>query len=116
MDYLTILGWLAGPLATALIAWLGASLKASRARERRHDERKDAEHVALMTGMRVLLKDKLYDMHERYVVKGEPMPYEAKEREDEVYRAYHSLGGNGTGTHIHEELMAAYVGGRRDAD
>ena len=115
MDYMTILGWVAGPLATALIAWLGASLRASRARERAHDEHRDAEHRALMDGMRVLLKDKLYDMHERYVVKGEPMPYEAKEREESIYEAYHSIGGNGTGTHIHEELLAAYVGGRTDA-
>lgn len=113
---MTILGWVAGPLATALIAWLGASLRASRARERSHDERKDAEHAALMAGMRELMRVQLYDMHKRYVVNGEPMPYDEKERADSVYAVYHALGGNGTGTHVHEELMAAYVGGRGDAD
>lgn len=70
------------------------------------------EHAALMAGMRELMRDQLYKMHERYVVRGEPMPYDEKERADSVYRVYHSLGGNGTGTHVHEELMAAYVGGR----
>ena len=40
------------------------------------------------------------------------MPYDAKERADSVYAVYHALGGNGTGTHVHEELMSAYVGGR----
>ena len=40
------------------------------------------------------------------------MPYEEKEREESVYDVYHALGGNGTGTHIHNELQAAYVGGR----
>ena len=114
MDWPTVAGWLAGPVATALIAWLGASLRASRAREREHDARRDAEHAALMAGMRELMRRELYDMHKRYVVGGAPMPYEEKEREDEVYRVYHSLGGNGTGTHVHEELMAAYVGGREE--
>ena len=43
---------------------------------------------------------------------GEPMPYDEKEREESVYDVYHALGGNGTGTHIHQELQTAYVGGR----
>ena len=42
------------------------------------------------------------------------MSYEAKERADSLYHAYHSLGGNGVGTHIHDELIAAYVGGREE--
>lgn len=112
MDFQTILGWVAGPATAALIAWLGASLRASRAREREHDARRDSEHAALMAGMREIMRRELYDMHKRYVVGGEPMPYDEKERADSVYHVYHSLGGNGTGTHIHEELMAAYVGGR----
>ena len=114
MDWLTVCGWLAGPVATALIAWLGASLRAARKRSAEHDARRDAEHAALIAGMRELMRRELYDMHGRYVVRGEPMPYEEKERADSVYAVYHSLGGNGTGTHIHEELMAAYVGGRKE--
>lgn len=114
MDWVTVCGWIAGPVATALIAWLGASLRAARRRSAEHDSRRDAEHHALIEGMREILKDKLYDMHERYVVGGEPMSYEAKERADSLYHAYHSLGGNGVGTHIHDELIAAYVGGREE--
>lgn len=114
MDWLTVAGWLAGPATTAVVAWLGASLRAARRRERERDERREAEHRAYSEGMRVLLKERLYDMHERYVVHGEPMPYGAKEREESIYRAYHALRGNGTGTHLHEELMAAYVGGREE--
>lgn len=111
-DWVTVAGWLAGPVATALIAWLGASLRESRRRSAEHDKRRDAEHAALMAGMRELMRVQLYDMHKRYVVNGEPMPYDEKERADSVYAVYHALGGNGTGTHIHDELMAAYVGGR----
>ena len=34
MDWQTAAGWIAGPVATAVIAWLGASLRAARKRER----------------------------------------------------------------------------------
>ncbi|MDN0055611.1 hypothetical protein [Collinsella ihumii] len=114
MEWLTAVGWVAAPLATAAIGWLAGSLKASRERERAHDAKRDAEHGWLMAGMREVMRAQLYEMHTRYVVEGQPMPYDEKEREDSVYRVYHALGGNGTGTHIHEELIAAFVGGREE--
>ena len=110
MWWLTVAGWLAAPAAAGIIAWLGASLRSARARERAHDARRDA----LMAGMREVMRRELYDMHTRYVVEGRPMPYDEKERADSVYAVYRSLGGNGTGTHVYDELMAAYVGGRRE--
>lgn len=112
MDWLTVAGWLVGPVIAAVISWLAASLRAARRRDAEQDARRDAEHHALCVGMRELMRRELYDMHRRYVVDGEPMPYEEKEREESVYSVYHALGGNGTGTHVHEELEAAYVGGR----
>lgn len=112
MDWLTVAGWLAGPVIAAVISWLAASLRAARKRSTEHDARRDAEHAALMAGMREMMRRELYDMHRRYVVDGEPMPYDEKEREESVYDVYHALGGNGTGTHVHQELQAAYVGGR----
>lgn len=114
MEWQTIAEWLAGPVATAVIAWLAASLRAARRRAREHDERRDAEHAALIAGMREIMRREMYDMHQRYVVERHPMPYEEKERADDVYRVYHALGGNGTGTHIHDELIAACVGGGRE--
>ena len=110
MDWSIILA----PVATAAIGALAGSLREARRRGRERDERMDAEHRALMSGMRELMRDQLYKMHKRYVVDGEPMPYEEKERADSVYLVYHALGGNGTGTHVHDELMAAYVGGGRE--
>lgn len=112
MDWLQVAGWLAGPVVTAVIGWLGGSLREQRRRTAEHDAKRDAEHAALIAGMRELMRVQLYEMHKRYVVDGRPMPYDEKERADSVYRVYHSLGGNGTGTHIHEELIAAFVGGR----
>lgn len=113
-DWVTVAGWLAGPVVTAVIGWLGASLRVARKRNAEHDARRDAEHAALMAGMRELMRRELYDMHKRYVVDGEPMSYDEKEREESVYCVYHALGGNGVGTHIHDELIAAYVGGREE--
>lgn len=113
MDWLVVAGWLAGPVVAAVIGWLTASLRAARKRSAEHDHRRDAEHAALMAGMRELMRSQLYELHRSYVVEGRPMPYDEKERADSVYRVYHALGGNGTGTHVHEELMAAYVGGRK---
>lgn len=109
-----LVGLLAAPVVSAVIGALAASLKSAMDRERRSDERFEAEHSALVAGMRELLKAQLYDMHERYVVGSAPMAYEAKERAESIYRAYHSLGGNGTGTHIFNELMASYVGKEKE--
>lgn len=114
MDWTTVLGWAAAPAVTAVISWLAASLRSARRKSGEQEARRDAEHSALVAGMRELMRRELYDMHARYVVRGDPMPYDEKERSDSVYAVYHSLGGNGTGTHIHEELMAAYVGGRKE--
>lgn len=114
MDILSVIGWFAAPAAASVISWLAAKLHDARRRERERDEAREAEHAAIVEGMRELMRERIYGMHEKYVVRGEPMPYEEKEREESVYRAYHTLGGNGTGTHLHEELVAAYVGGREE--
>lgn len=101
--------WLIAPVCAGVIGALGGSLKQARKREQEHDAERDEEHRMLMKGMRELLKSQLYDMHRRYVAVGEPMPYSEKQRATEVYAAYHGLGGNGTGTHIYQELMDAHV-------
>lgn len=106
--------WLLAPVLAAVIGALAGSLKAAMAREKRHDKERDSEHAALMAGMRELMRTQLYEMHREYVVGGAPMPYDEKERADSVYEIYHALGGNGMGTHIHDELMSAYVGGRKE--
>lgn len=106
----TMIGWVAAPILTAIIGALAGTLKASAKREKDKDERRDEEHRALMAGMREIMREQLFEMHRMYVVDSQPMPYDEKERADSVYRVYHSLGGNGTGTHVYEELMAAFVG------
>ena len=100
---------LLSPVLAATVGALAGLLKAARKREMQHDAQRDAEHRLLMDGMREMLRSQLYDMHRRYVVDGEPMPYAEKERATDVYTTYHGLGGNGTGTHIYQELMKAHI-------
>lgn len=99
---------------TGVIGWLGGKVKGAAKEREREDAQRDEEHRYLMVGMREQMRSNLYAMHDRYVVNGEPMPYDVKEHEEAVYEVYHGLGGNGTGTHMHSELQAAYVGGRKE--
>lgn len=62
---------------------------------------------AIICGMRALLRADLNRIHREYVQAGKPVPIEVKDEADDVYAAYHALGGNGVGTHLHEEILAA---------
>lgn len=115
MDYISqIVPQLIMMAITGAIGWLGGKAKGAAKEREREDAQRDEEHRYLMVGMREQMRSNLYAMHDRYVVNGEPMPYDVKEHEEAVYEVYHGLGGNGTGTHMHSELQAAYVGGRKE--
>ena len=66
---------------------------------------------AMQEGTRAILRSRLLDLHERYVVTGDGCPYWVKDEAEQVYRAYHGLGGNGTGTHYYREIMKMHVDG-----
>lgn len=97
-------------VVSALVGALVGRLREARRRGRETDEAREAEHRALMDGMREVMRAQLWDLHRRFVVEGASMPYDEKEHVDSVYRVYHALGGNGTGTHLYNELMQAKVG------
>lgn len=65
---------------------------------------------ALLQGMCALLRAELIRIHEAYVQAGRPIPVEVKDEADDVYASYHQLGGNGLGTRLHQEIMAAHIG------
>lgn len=77
-----------------LCGWLLKSHRKEEARDR-----------AMETGLRTLLRAELLEIHAKYVPLGYT-PVAVMEEADRVYRAYHSLGGNGTGTKIYEEIKA----------
>ena len=63
-----------------------------------------SEH-ALRKGMRSLLRNELVKAHRVFVVERDPVSLVDREVVDRNYQAYHSLGGNGTGTKLYEEIM-----------
>ncbi|MCT6836137.1 MAG: hypothetical protein M3Z49_02980 [Bifidobacteriales bacterium] len=81
-------------LVSGACGWLLKSHKREAARDR-----------AMETGLRTLLRAELLEIHAKYRPLGD-IPLEVMEEADRVYQAYHSLGGNGTGTKIYEELKA----------
>lgn len=95
----------------ALGAWVLGRFKAI---SRRQDKVK-AELSAIKLGLRISLRSDLVNMHRRYVVEGRPCPVPEKDRADETYKAYHALGGNGTGTVLWQQIMEeAKVGGSKE--
>ena len=67
--------------------------------------KEEARDQAMETGLRTLLRAELLEIHAKYVPLGY-IPVAVMEEADRVYKAYHSLGGNGTGTKIYEEIKA----------
>lgn len=65
---------------------------------------------AVVHGLRVLLRAEIIRIHREYVQTGRPVPVEVMDEADDAYSAYSALGGNGTGTKMHDEIMAAHNG------
>lgn len=93
-----MLGWVLSPICALLVGALAGYAKAAKKTDK-----------AMRDGMRVLLRQQLVDYHRAYVANGGPCPVTIKEQATEVYEAYHALGGNGTGTRLWDEIMAAHV-------
>lgn len=69
---------------------------------------------AMQEGTRTMLRSRLVDLHERYVVSGAGCPDWVKHEAAQVYGAYHGMGGNGTGTHYYHEIIDAPVRGKKE--
>lgn len=69
---------------------------------------------AVIHGLRVLLRAEIIRIHREYVQTDRPIPVEVMDEADDAYSAYSALGGNGTGTKMHDEIMAAHNGPRKE--
>ena len=79
---------------------LGVALTALVTRVRRQKKENDS----LKEGMLSLLRAELIRSGEKYIEK-KWVPIYAKDAYDKAYCAYHGLGGNGTMTQLHEQVM-----------
>lgn len=102
-------GWVMGGIKGAARERMQAKAESDRAREQ---ARREAEADREMTRqiLKTLLYCRLADMHRRYVVDRAPCTPADKQEAEEVYTAYHGhLSGNGAGTRLYQEIMAAHV-------
>lgn len=68
-------------------------------------DRNDAQDNAL----RVLLFCQLEKINSHQVSAGHVCPTHVKERAEQIYSAYHALGGNGLGTQMIEDIRDAHI-------
>ena len=66
------------------------------------------ERDANSKGTMLLLRVQLIEYHDKYVELGE-IPLYAYENFNEMYEAYHNLGGNGTVTKMHNEIQELHL-------
>lgn len=59
---------------------------------------------AIALGIKALLRSSIVNFYDAHHNQGKPLSVERKRELDEMYAAYHQLGGNGTITAMYEEL------------
>ena len=102
-------GWVMGGIKGAAKERVQAKAESDRAREVARQEAADDREITRQC-LKTLLYCRLADMHRRYVVDGVPCTPADKQEAEEVYRLYHEhLHGNGAGTTLYQEIMAAHV-------
>ena len=70
------------------------------------EQKKDRD--ANSKGTMLLLKVQLIEYHDKYMEIGE-IPSYAYQNFNEMYEAYHALGGNGMITKMHEEIQSLHL-------
>lgn len=95
-----IVGYVLSFTVAGVCGWLLARVK-----------RLGAQDKAMRDGMKAVLRKELIDDYEKYVANGrnQVMTVERRHEIDEVYRAYETLGGNGTGKAMYAELCKIEV-------
>lgn len=89
----------------ALVSWL----MAWNTKRKKEDQKREDEYNALKQAMVAMLHDRLYQACTHYITLGYIPVEKAEEIMDNlnmIYEAYHSLGGNGTGTEIYLRFKA----------
>ena len=97
----TLIPLIISSFVAALVSAIVASVYT---RAKTATQRQIEKQEAFQKGMRALLWGELKRVHADGKVEN-GLTTEDRHHLEEVYMAYHSLGGNGTGTHLHDEAM-----------
>lgn len=63
------------------------------------------KNKAIEDGLRDILRIQILDSYDKCVAAGRKISVSRKDAIDSAYRSYHALGGNGTITQVHNEIM-----------
>lgn len=114
MIELVIPSFVSVALSTIVAYWLRKIQKAAERRElkeQRRQEReeekerkRDAEHTALMTGLRAILRDRLLTLLTQYEQAGS-INVQDWQNVNQLYQSYHDLGGNDIVTALYRNVQ-----------
>lgn len=82
-----------------------AGLSAGYARLSRKFKAERAKNQAIENGLRDILRLQILDTYDKCVQNGRIITVSRKDAIDSAYNSYHALGGNGTITQVHTEIM-----------
>lgn len=80
------------------------ALTASVKNLQKQNKIRKVEQEAIKNGIQALLRDGIINQYNKYMEK-KYIPIYALENVEAMYKEYHALGGNGTITHLYEELL-----------
>ena len=87
-----------------LFGLIVAALTAGYAKIAKRVKEANARNQAIENGVRDILRMQILDNYERCKAAG-TISVSRKDAIDSAYKSYHALGGNGTITQVHNELM-----------
>lgn len=94
----TIIEFIVSPIVAAFMAYVVWKL-----------QQQTKQTTANNRGTMILLRDKIIEDHDKYVIERRPMPSYAYENFIETYEAYKALGGNGMAQKMFDEMKAVDI-------
>ena len=82
-----------------------AGLSAGYAHLRKRLREESEKNRAIENGLRDILRIQILDTYDKCVAQGNSITVSRKDAMDSAYCSYHALGGNGTISQIHTEIM-----------
>ena len=103
-----MLEWMVKYWLEVLFGGITAGLLWSYRRVAKKMRERTAEEVAIKEGLVAILHDRIYAECRRCIAEGEVAVEELRNIEY-LYRAYHTLGGNGTGTELYHRACGLQI-------
>lgn len=103
-----MLEWIVKYWLEVLFGGIAAALLWSYRRIVGKMKERSVEDAAMKTGLIAILHDRIYAECKRCIAEGEVTVEELRNIEY-LYRAYHALGGNGTGTELYKRACALKI-------